>query len=130
MPDDRKAGVQIKPDEFVAEFLKPDFIEKPPKNYRWNYITVIHAKWHRSFFYFITTFRGPRGITTTIEAPFTQLEFVGNRPRQPGLHAALGQVVGGLPGPHGGRVPEDHPGRADLPAGEDLSGWTRHSWYD
>lgn len=81
VPDDLKKEVQEKADKLVEEFLKPDFIKKPPKKPRWNYIIDIHTKWHRSFFYFIATFRspGPRAITPTFEAPFTRLEYVGDR---------------------------------------------------
>jgi len=79
VPDDLKAEVQAKADEFIEEFLKPNFVKKPPKNYRWNYIIDIHAKRHRSFFYFVATFRSPQGITPTFDAPFTRLEYVGNR---------------------------------------------------
>jgi len=79
VPDDLKAEVQAKVDEFVEDFLKPNFIKRPRKNCRWNYIIEIHAKWHHSFFYFVATFRSPRGITPTFEAPFTRLEYVGNR---------------------------------------------------
>jgi hypothetical protein len=79
VPDDLKAEVQAKANELIEDFLKPDFIKKPPKNYRWNYIIGIHAKWHRSFFYFVATFRSSRGITPTFESPFTRLEYVGNR---------------------------------------------------
>ena len=41
----------------------------------------IHTKWHRSFFYFIATFRspGPTAITPSFEAPFTRLEYVGKQ---------------------------------------------------
>jgi hypothetical protein len=79
VPDDLKAEVKAKANELIESFLKPGFIKKPPKNWRWNYIIDIHAKWQRSFFYFIATFRSPRGITPTFEAPFTRLEYIGNR---------------------------------------------------
>jgi hypothetical protein len=81
VPDDLKAEVQSKADELIEEFLKPNFIKKPPKKPRWNYIIDIHTKWHQSFFYFIATFRspGPTAITPTFDAPFTRLEFVGKR---------------------------------------------------
>ncbi len=79
VPDDLKAEVLSEADILIEEFLKPNFIKKPPKNWHWNYIIAIHAKWHGSFFYFIATFRSPKGITPTFEAPFTRLEYVGNR---------------------------------------------------
>jgi hypothetical protein len=79
VPDALKTKVQDRANQLVEEFLKPNFIKKPPKKPRWNYIIDIHTKWHRSFFYFIATFRspGPTAITPTFEAPFTRLEYVG-----------------------------------------------------
>jgi hypothetical protein len=71
VPDDLKAEVQEKATVLVEKFLKPHFIKPPPKNWRWNYITDIFTKWHRSFFYFIATYRsrGPTAIKPTFEAP-------------------------------------------------------------
>lgn len=81
VPDDLKAEVQGKADALVEEFLKPNFIKPPPKNWRWNYIIDIFTKWHRSFFYFISTYRsrGPTAIKPTFESPFARLQYVGNR---------------------------------------------------
>ena len=81
VPDDLKAEVQTKAEALVEEFLKPQFIKPPPKNWRWNYIIDIHLKWHRSLFYFISTYRsrGPTAIKPTFESPFARLEHVGNR---------------------------------------------------
>lgn len=81
VPADLKAEVSDKADELVQQFLTPNFIKKPAKNPRWNYIIDIHTKWHRSFFYFIATFRSPHpeAISPTFEAPFTRLEYVGDR---------------------------------------------------
>jgi hypothetical protein len=81
VPDDLKAEVETKAEALVEEFLKPQFIKPPPKDRRWNYITDIHSKWHRSFFYFIATYRsrGPTAIQPTFESPFARLEYVGNR---------------------------------------------------
>ena len=62
LPDHLRAEVQEKANLLVEEFLKPQFIKPPPKNWRWNYITDIFTKWHRSFFYFIATYRS-RGPT-------------------------------------------------------------------
>jgi hypothetical protein len=81
VPDNLKAEVEKKAEALVAEFLKPQFIKPPPKNWRFNYIIDIHSKWHRSFFYFIATYRsrGPTAIKPTFEAPFARLEYIGNR---------------------------------------------------
>jgi hypothetical protein len=37
VPDNLKAEVLSNADELVEEFLKPNFIKKPPKKPRWNY---------------------------------------------------------------------------------------------
>jgi hypothetical protein len=81
VPDGLKAEVEQKAEALVGEFLKPEFIKPPPKNWRWNYIIDIHSKWQRSFFYFIATYRsrGPTAITPTFEAPFARLEYAGHR---------------------------------------------------
>jgi hypothetical protein len=80
-PDDLKAEVLSKANELIEEFLKPQFIKPPPKNWRWNYIIDIHAKSYRSFFYFIATYRsrGPTAIKPTFESPFARLEYAGKR---------------------------------------------------
>jgi hypothetical protein len=82
VPDDLKAEVERKAGALVEEFLKPEFIKPPPKNWRWNYIIDTHSKWHRLFFYFIATYRsrGPTAIRPTFEAPFARLEYVGHPP--------------------------------------------------
>ena len=81
VPDDLKAEAEQKAGALVEEFLKPQFIKPPPKNWRWNYLIDIHSKWHRSFFYFVATYRsrGPTALTPTFEAPFTRLEYAGHR---------------------------------------------------
>ena len=81
VPDDLKAEVERKAEVLVEEFLKPQFIKPPPKNWRWNYLIDIHSKWHRSFFYFIATYRsrGPTAIKPTFAAPFARLGDAGKR---------------------------------------------------
>ena len=81
VPDDLKAEVKMKAEGLVEEFLKPQFVKPPPKNWRWNYIIDIFIKWHRSFFYFIATYRsrGRTAIKPTFESAFARLEYVGNR---------------------------------------------------
>jgi hypothetical protein len=81
VPDDLKAEAVTKAGELVERFLKPQFLKPPPKDRRWNYISDIHTKWHRSFFYFTATYRsrGPTAIKPTFESPFARLEYVGGR---------------------------------------------------
>jgi hypothetical protein len=89
VPEDFKALVQDKATVLVEEFLKPQFIKPPPKKCRWNYLIDIHSKWHRSFFYFIATYRsrGPTAIKPTFEASFAP-GVCWQPPLQPRLHAA------------------------------------------
>jgi hypothetical protein len=81
VPADLKAEVGRKAEAVVQEFLKPQFIKPPPKDWRWNYITDIHSKWHRSFVHFSATYRsrGPTASKPTFEAPFARLDYAGNR---------------------------------------------------
>jgi hypothetical protein len=51
VPEDLKAEVKDKATALVEEFLKPQFIKPPPKNWRWNYINDIFTKWQCCFFY-------------------------------------------------------------------------------
>jgi hypothetical protein len=77
VPEDVKDEVQRKVDELVEKHLKPEYVKRPPKNPRWNYLTGIHTKWHRSFFYLVGDYAspGPNAISPTFESPFTRLEY-------------------------------------------------------
>ena len=44
VPDDLKAEVERKAEALVEEFLKPQFLKPPPKNWRWNYIIGIQGR--------------------------------------------------------------------------------------
>ena len=72
VPDDLKAEVQAKADELVERVLKPRYIKPPPKKPRWNYPIALWTKWHRSFFYFGSTWAspGPNKIAPTFELRF------------------------------------------------------------
>ena len=79
VPDEVKAEVQRKADELVEQHLKPEHVKPPPKDTRWNYLTGIHTKWHRSFFYLVGDYAspGPNALSPTFESPFARLEHVG-----------------------------------------------------
>ena len=81
VPDDLKAEVQTKADDLIEKVLKPRYIKPPPKKPRWNYPIALWTKWHRSFFYFGSTWAspGPNRIAPTFELGFARLEFVGDR---------------------------------------------------
>ena len=81
VPDDLKKEVQTKADDLVAKELTPKDIKPPPKRPRWNYPIELWTKWHRSFFYFGSTWAspGPNRIASTFEVRFARLEYVGDR---------------------------------------------------
>ena len=79
MPDDLKAEVEAQADELIKTFLKPKYVKRPPKDKRWNYLTGISTKWHRSFFYFVGDYAspGPNALSPTFESRFARMEYVG-----------------------------------------------------
>jgi hypothetical protein len=79
VPEDLKAEVKAKADDLVEAVLRPQHIKPPPKDPRWNYITDIYTKWHRSYFYFCSTYAspGPNALSPTFESPFARMEYVG-----------------------------------------------------
>jgi hypothetical protein len=81
VPDDLKKEVQTKADDLVAKVLTPKYIKPPPKKPRWNYPIELWTKWHRSFFYFGSTWAspGPNQIAPTFENRFARMEYVGDR---------------------------------------------------
>jgi hypothetical protein len=80
VPDDLKAEVEAKANELIKTFLKPTYVKRPPKDKRWNYLTGISTKWHRSFFYFVGDYAcpGPNALTPTFESRFARMEYVGD----------------------------------------------------
>src|SRR5262245_51845281 len=77
VPDEVKAEVERKVGELVEKHLKPEHVKEPPQDTRWNYLTGIHTKWHKSFFYLVGDYAspGPNRIAPTFEHPFTRLEY-------------------------------------------------------
>ena len=75
VPHDIKAEVESKANELVETYLKPTYIKPPPKDERWNYIIDLFAKWHRSFFYFCSTYAcpGPDALPPTFESRFARM---------------------------------------------------------
>ena len=78
LPEDVKREVALRAQRIVDEW-KPKHIKKPPKNYRFNYITDLYTKWHRQFFYFCATYTcpSPDALSPTFESCFTRIEYVG-----------------------------------------------------
>jgi hypothetical protein len=81
VPDDLKKEVQTKADDLVEKVLRPKYIKPPPKKSEWNYPIELWTKWHRSFFYFGSTWAnpGPNRIAPTFEVRFARLEYVGDK---------------------------------------------------
>ena len=80
VPDQIKAEVESRANELVETYLKPTYIKPPPRDQRWNYIIDLFTKWHRSFFYFCSTYAcpGPNALSPTFESRFARMEYVGN----------------------------------------------------
>ncbi len=78
VPDPVKTEVQRRGEELIEKHLKPRYVKPPPKNERSNYLTGIHTKWHRSFFYLVADYASPspNARSPTYEVPFTRLEYV------------------------------------------------------
>jgi hypothetical protein len=77
VPEDVKAEVQRKADELVEKHLVPQHVKPPPKSTESNYLTGIHTKGYRSFFYFVADYAspGPDRIAPTFEVPFARMEY-------------------------------------------------------
>ena len=68
VPDDLQAEVGRKAEAVVQEFLKPQFIKPPPKDWRWNYIIDIlggRRTWGLSTFGVLTCSTRPWRLVST-----------------------------------------------------------------
>jgi hypothetical protein len=79
--EDIKAELDAKAKELIEKILKPRYIKPSPKKPQFNYPTDIWTKWHRSFFYFTSTWAslGPHKVAPTFECPFARMEYIGDR---------------------------------------------------
>jgi hypothetical protein len=79
VPDDLKADLEARARELIQSDLEPTYVKPPPKDKRWNYLTGISTKWHRSFFYLVGHYASPSpdAISPTFDSPFTRMEYVG-----------------------------------------------------
>lgn len=80
VPDLLKIQVQAQGDALVEQTLKPEHIQPPPKDDRFNYLVDIYTKWHQCYFYFCATYRntGPNAIAPSFEIRFARLEYTAN----------------------------------------------------
>jgi hypothetical protein len=74
-----KIAVENKANELVSTALKPGYIQPPPENPKYNYITDIYTKWHGSYFYFYATYccPFPNAILPTFDTGFARMEYIG-----------------------------------------------------
>jgi hypothetical protein len=81
VPDDLKAEVEDKAKELIQGYLEPTYVKQPPKDRRWNYLTGISTKWHRSFFYLVGHYatHSPDALSPTFESRFARMEHAGDR---------------------------------------------------
>jgi hypothetical protein len=74
-----KAETEAKARKFVEEVLKPRFVESPPKDARFNYVTDVTLKWHGSTLFFIQVYAcpGPNALSPSFEDRFARMRHVG-----------------------------------------------------
>ena len=74
-----KADVDAKAVKLVQDVLKPKYVQPPPKQPRFNYITDVWIKWIGGTLYFGTTYAcpGPNAISPSFEVKFARMEHVG-----------------------------------------------------
>jgi hypothetical protein len=77
VPDSVRDEVQAQADELIRDELRARYIKPPPKDYEWNYPIDLWTKWHKSFFYFGSTWAspGPNRSSPTFEVGFARLEY-------------------------------------------------------
>jgi hypothetical protein len=80
VPNIVKQDVEIKANELVDTFLKPNYVKPPPEDNQFNYVADIYTKWYRNYFYFCSTYNspGPNAISPSFEDKFARLEYVGH----------------------------------------------------
>ena len=75
-----KTEVEAKAKDLIENVLKHKHVLPPKKNEQFNYITDIGAKWHRNYFYFISTYACPvpNALSPTFESQFARMEYIGD----------------------------------------------------
>lgn len=79
VPTSFKLQVENKANELIESALKPQHIQPPPEDNKFNYIVDIYTKWYRSYFYFCAKYKcpSPNAISPDFESKFARLEYVG-----------------------------------------------------
>jgi hypothetical protein len=80
VPEGTKLAVAEAAENLIETFLKPEYVEPPPEDERFNYIVDIYTKWYRGYFYFCAKYAcpGPNAIAPFFETRFARMEYVGD----------------------------------------------------
>ena len=64
-------------EKILEEVLRPKHIQKPPEGHDFNYLSGLHSKWYRNYFYICGTYTCPseRASVPSFEAKFSRMEF-------------------------------------------------------
>ncbi len=81
VPASVKDDLEARANTLITSVLKPRHIAPAPADQRFNYITDIHTKWHRNYFYFCATYccPGPGAVSPSFETKFARLEYIGHQ---------------------------------------------------
>ncbi|TWU39284.1 DUF3024 domain-containing protein [Novipirellula artificiosorum] len=80
IPASIKSQVEAEAKDLIENVLKPKHVLPPKTDEKFNYISDIHAKWFRNYFYFISTYTcpDPNNAYSTFDSKFARLEYLGN----------------------------------------------------
>ena len=81
VPEELKAEVAQKSQQFLERVLKPKYIKKPRPNEKFNYVADVFTKWRQGFLYFCATYHcpGPNAMSPSFEHRFARLEYIGDK---------------------------------------------------
>lgn len=118
VPESVKAMVSVRANELIETVLKPKFITPCAEDEQFNHIVDLFTKWHGSYVYFCATWHspGPYAISPTFESRFARLEYAGDDHFNLAYMRHNRAMVGAVPRPDPGRVPDRYPRRTALPA--------------
>ena len=95
VPESIKVELTTKALHLIENILKPRHVLPPKPDAQFNYITDIHVKWYRNYFYFISTFACPgrNAVSPTFESKFARLESVGDGKFDLSFHRHTGEWI-------------------------------------
>jgi hypothetical protein len=79
IPSILKTEVTKQAQDFVDTVLKPRYVQEPPEDPQFNYLTEVFIRWYHSYLYFAATYcvPGPNALVPSFEAKFARMEFAG-----------------------------------------------------